>query len=256
VISDIFGGEIPGPGEEKISMKEETIGILGGMGPEATADLFRKIIKNTEATKDQDHLRVLIDNNPKIPDRTAAMLASGESPLPMIMETARNLERAGADFIAIPCVSAHYFIRELRERISIPVISIIDEVAREITRSHPSIRRVGLIATTGTVRTRLFQNRLREVGVDVLVPSAQDQEELVMSAIYGIKAGSISPENREKILKASKALIEKGAQGIIGGCTEVPLVVQGGDMEVHFFDSLDILALAAIHRAKGGLVGE
>lgn len=237
-------------------MKEEIVGILGGMGPEATADLFYKIIKNTGATKDQDHLRVLIDSNPKIPDRTPAMLGTGESPLPMIIETAKNLEKAGADFIVIPCVSAHYFIGELRRGTAIPVISIIDEVAKEVERCLPGIKRVGLLATTGTVKARLFQDRLHEVGIEVSVPSGQDQEELVMSAIYGVKAGFISPENKGKILKASKALIEKGAQGIIGGCTEVPLVVQQGDMEVTFFDSLDILARAAIRRAQCMPVGE
>lgn len=235
-------------------MKEGIVGILGGMGPEATADLFHKIIKNTEATRDQDHLRVLIDNNPKIPDRTPAMLGSGDSPLPMMVETARNLERAGADFIVIPCVSAHYLIRELRQRISIPVISIIEEVSGEMERRHPGIKRIGLIATTGTIRAGLFQDRLQEIGVKVLVPPREDQEKLVMAAIFGesgIKAGCISSENREKILKASKALIEKGAQGIIGGCTEVPLVIQQTDIEVPFLDSLDILALAAIRTAKG-----
>jgi aspartate racemase len=118
------------------------------------------------------------------------------------------------------------------------------------------MKRTGLIATTGTVRAGLFQDRLREIEVEVLVPSADDQEDLVMSAIYGIKAGFTSPENRGKILKASKALIEKGAEAIIGGCTEIPLVVQGGDMGVPFFDCLDILALAAIRRAKGMVTGE
>ena len=237
-------------------MKEGIIGILGGMGPEATADLFHKIIKNTEATKDQDHLRILVDNNPKIPDRTPAMLASGRSPLAMMIETAKNLEAAGADFIVIPCVSAHYFIAELRERVAVPVISIIDEVADEVERRLPGARRVGLMATTGTIKTGLFQDRLREGGLEILVPPPEDQGDLVMSAIYGesgIKAGFISPENRGKILKASKALIEKGAEGIIGGCTEIPLVIQEPDLEVAYFDSLNILALAAIRQAKAGV---
>jgi aspartate racemase len=237
-------------------MKEGIIGILGGMGPEATADLFHKIIKNTEAARDQDHLRVLIDSNPKVPDRTPAMIGTGESPLPMMIETAKNLERAGAGFIVIPCVSAHYFIEGLREAIAIPVISIIEEVANEMERRLPGIKRTGLIATTGTVRAGLFQDRLRQIGVEVLVPSSDDQEDLVMSAIYGIKAGFTSPENRGKILKASKALIEKGAQAIIGGCTEIPLVIQGGDTGIPFFDCLDILARAAIRRAKGMPIGE
>jgi len=235
-------------------MKERIIGVLGGMGPEATLDLFQKIIKNTKAVKDQDHLRVFIDSNPKIPDRTPTILGSGENPLPLMIETARNLESAGAHFIVMPCVSAHYFIEELREGITIPVISIIEEVAGEVERRLPAIRQVGLIATTGTIRAGLFQDRLRETGVEVLVPTPEDQENLVMSAIYGesgIKAGFTSLENKGNILKASNALIEKGAQGIIGGCTEVPLVVQQGDMEVPFFDSLNILALAAIRLAKG-----
>lgn len=234
-------------------MKERIIGILGGMGPDATFDLFKKIIKNTEAARDQDHLRVFIDNNPKIPDRSPAILGLGKNPLPMMIESAKNLELVGADFIAIPCVSAHYFIKQLRDRIAIPVISIIDEVAREIERRLPDIKRIGLIATTGTIRAGLFQDRLGEIGVEVLVPPPKDQENIIMSAIYGesgIKAGFISLENNVKILKASNALIEKGSQGIIGGCTEVPLVLQKNDIAVPFFDSLNILALACIRAAN------
>lgn len=234
-------------------MNEGIIGILGGMGPEATLYLFQKIIKNTGATKDQDHFRVLIDNNTKIPDRTPGILGQGETPLPMMIVTAKNLEKAGADFITIPCVSAHYFIEELRKEVAIPVISIIDEVAGEIQRRLPEIKRIGLIATTGIVRAGLFQDRLTKMGVEVLVPPEEAQENLVMSAIYGesgIKAGFISSENKDKILKASNEMIERGAEGIIGGCTEVPLVVQQKDTEVPFFDSLDILALAAIRMAR------
>lgn len=234
-------------------MKEGIIGILGGMGPEATLYLFQKIIKNTGAARDQDHFRVLIDNNPKIPDRTPAILGQGETPLPTMIVTVKNLEKAGADFITMPCVSAHYLIEELRRAISIPVISIIDEVAAEIQKHFPEIKRIGLIATTGTVRAGLFQDRLSEMGVEVLVPPGEIQENLVMSAIYGesgIKAGYISSENKEKILKSSNEMIERGAEGIIGGCTEVPLVVQQGDIDVPFFDSLDILALAAIRMAR------
>jgi aspartate racemase len=234
-------------------MKEGIIGILGGMGPEATLYLFQKIIKNTKAMRDQDHLRILIDNNPKIPDRTPAIVGRGENPVPMLIEVAKNLERAGADFIVIPCVSAHYFINQLREGITIPIISILDEVAGALEKYLPDIKQVGLIATTGTLKAGLFQDRLREMGVEILVPFPKEQENLVMSAIYGksgIKAGRLSLENKQKILMAAEALIKKGAQGIIGGCTEVPLVVNQTDIEVPFFDSLNILALSAIRIAK------
>ncbi|MBW1691466.1 MAG: amino acid racemase [Deltaproteobacteria bacterium] len=235
-------------------MNEGIIGILGGMGPEATAFVFKEIIKNTEAARDQDHIRVVVDNNPKIPERVPAILGRGEDPLPMMIETARNLERAGADFIVIPCVTAHYFIGELKEGVAIPVISIIEEVVEELERRLPDIERTGLIATTGTIQARLFQSRLSVKDIEVIVPSPEEQEHLVMSSIYGesgIKAGYTSGENRRNILKVSKALISRGAQAVIGGCTEIPLVLKDGDLEVPFLDSLSILAVAAIQRAKG-----
>ena len=234
-------------------MEERVIGILGGMGPEATLYLFQKVINNTRAARDQDHLRIVIDNNPKIPDRTPAILGQGETPLPAMIVTAKNLEKAGADFITIPCVSAHYFIGELRSAVSVPIVSIIDEVAAEIQRRLPKIKTIGLIATTGTVDAGLFQERLSKMDVEVLVPPREIQEKLVMSAIYGdsgIKAGCISFENKEKILNSSNEMIERGAEGIIAGCTEVPLVAEQNDIDVPFFDSLDILALAAIRTAR------
>jgi len=234
-------------------MEERVIGILGGMGPEATLYLFQKVINNTRAARDQDHLRIVIDNNPKIPDRTPAILGQGETPLHAMIVTAKNLEKAGADFITIPCVSAHYFIGELRSAVSVPIVSIIDEVAAEIQRRLPKIKTIGLIATTGTVDAGLFQERLSKMDVEVLVPPREIQEKLVMSAIYGdsgIKAGCISFENKEKILNSSNEMIERGAEGIIAGCTEVPLVAEQNDIDVPFFDSLDILALAAIRTAR------
>ena len=234
-------------------MKERIIGILGGMGPEATLYLFQKVINNTGAARDQDHFRIVIDNNPKIPDRTPAILGQGETPLPAMIVTAKNLEKAGADFITIPCVSAHYFIGELRSVVSVPIVSLIDEVAADIQRRLPKIKRIGLIAPTGTVDAGLFQERFSKMDVEVLVPPRETQEKLVMSAIYGdsgIKAGCISSENKEKILNSSNEMIERGAEGIIAGCTEVPLVAEQNDIDVPFFDSLDILALAAIRIAR------
>jgi aspartate racemase len=223
------------------------------MGPEATVHLFQKIIENTEASSDQDHLRVFIDSNPKIPDRTPAILGFSETPLPMMVETAKNLESVGADFIVIPPVSAHYFIEELGKEVAIPIISIIDEVAAEIKSRLPEIERIGLIATTGTVQSELFQNRLDDLGVKVLVPSREEQEKLIMSAIYGesgIKAGFRSRENKQRILKASRALIDRGVVGIIAVRTELTLVIQKSDIKVPFFDCLNILSPAAIRPAK------
>ena len=132
-------------------MAEKTIGILGGMGPEATLDLFSKIIANTPAAKDQDHLRVVIDSNPKVPDRTAAILRGGESPVPAMKAGIQALKQAGADFVVIPCVSAHFFLDELQREATLPILSMLDVTAEHIRKDHLHIRTVGMLATTGTL---------------------------------------------------------------------------------------------------------
>ncbi|HET6780529.1 MAG TPA: amino acid racemase, partial [bacterium] len=120
-------------------MGEKVIGVLGGLGPWATLDLFEKILTLTPAAKDQDHLRLIIDNNPKIPDRSPAILGTGEDPTPALVETARNLERAGADFIVIPCNTAHFFYDAVRRAVSIPVLHIMDEVAASAGDAVPGL---------------------------------------------------------------------------------------------------------------------
>src|SRR5512146_3048194 len=131
---------------------EKIVGVLGGMGPEATIELFAQIVRRTKAARDKDHLRVLIDNNPKVPDRTRAILHGGESCLPELVRSARSLKRAGADFIVIPCVTVHYFHGALQKRTSLPVLHIVEETVKRIRRRHAGVRRVGLLATIGTIR--------------------------------------------------------------------------------------------------------
>ncbi len=232
-------------------MAEKVIGVLGGMGPEATLDCFDKIIKNTPAEKDQDHLRVLIDCNPKVPDRTAAICENGESPVPIMLDGARSLTQAGADFIIIPCVSAHFFLDDLRGQIDIPILSIFDAVTEAVDKDNLTIRVVGLLATTGTVQGRLFQKRLEQNQIATITPVESDQEK-VMSCIYNIKATQVR-DRREKakmeLMEVANNLTKKGAQGIIAGCTEVPLVLGPEDLQVPFFDPLLILARAAIMEA-------
>jgi len=149
-------------------MTEKVIGILGGMGPEATLGFFERIIAHTPATRDQEHLRVIIDSNPHVPDRTAAILLGGESPVPLMVAGVEALQRAGADFVVIPCVSAHFFLEELRRRVSLPVISMFDVTAEHIRRDHPRIKTVGLLGTTGTVAGGHFQARLAQDRIETV----------------------------------------------------------------------------------------
>jgi aspartate racemase len=235
-------------------MREKVIGILGGMGPEATLDCFAKIIKNTPAARDQDHLRVVIDSNPKVPDRTAAIIANGESPVPAMAAGCRALERAGADFIIIPCVSAHVFLAELQQQTRLPILSIFDAVAETITRNFSEIKTVGLLGTTGTVSGGLFQKRLAREEINTLVPDDGVQSK-IMAAIYDIKNAQ-APRTRSEItadlIAAAGSLISRkpdGAQGIVAGCTEVPLALKQEHLPVPYFDAVAILARAAIRRA-------
>ena len=235
-------------------MPEKTIGILGGMGPEATLDLFTKIVKGTKVTKDQDHLRILIDNNPKIPDRTLAIQGKGPNPLPLLIESGKALEKAGADFIIIPCVTAHHFYPGLQKKLNIPILHLVEETMKHISARLKGVHKIGLIATTGTVHTGLFQKAFSKSRIELILPSPQVQKNRVMEAIYGkkgIKAIGPSVHSKRLILAACKTLIVQGAEALLAGCTEIPLVLKEGDLAVPMIDPLSVLARAAIEKAKG-----
>jgi aspartate racemase len=229
-------------------MTEKVIGILGGMGPEATLTFFERIIAHTPAARDQEHLRVIIDSNPQVPDRTAAILLGGESPVPLMVAGVEALQRAGADFVVIPCVSAHFFLEELRHRVSLPVVSMFDVTAEHIRREHPRIKAVGLLGTTGTIAGGHFQARLAQDRIETVAPGPDDQGR-VMAAIYDIKdfrAARSRSEIGTDLRAVAGRLAAAGAQGIVLGCTEIPLVLKTGDLGVPVFDTLTLLARAAI----------
>ena len=230
-------------------MKKKVIGILGGMGPEATADLFRMIIRATPAEKDQDHIRVIIDSNPKIPDRTAAITDEGPSPLPEMMKTAKNLERAGADLIIIPCNTAHYYYEKLKKSVRIPVLNMVELTAQTVRKRFPNVKKIGFIGTTGTIMAGIYNRTLER---KVIYPS-QKLQDRVMEAIYdNIKAGRVL-KGKKIIADVATHLIHEGAEIIICGCTEVSMVLKSGDVPVPVVDPLQILAEAAVAEALGKL---
>lgn len=230
---------------------ESVIGILGGMGPEATYDCFGKLIKNTPAGCDQEHLGIVIVNNPKIPDRIKAILRDGPSPVPALCQGVHALQRAGADFVIIPCVTVHYFLDELSAQCVLPVLSILDAVAVHIRRTHPEMNTVGLLGTNGTVQSEIFQKRLAAEGIETLICSDPYQQRVV-EAILDIKnekAPHSQAEITDSLSEAAAHLIRRGAQGIVAGCTEIPLALTQKEVSVPYFDSLRILARSAIRRA-------
>ncbi len=231
-------------------MEEKIIGIMGGMGPEATVDLFRKIVAATPAKTDQEHLRIIIDCNPKIPSRPAALLEGGPDPTPLLQSTARNLERAGADFLVVACNTAHLFYGRIVEAVRIPVLHIVDEAISEAQRRYQGLQSVGVLAGRGAIRLRLYQDRLEAKGIRAIVPSDEDQE-IVVSVIYSVKAGDKGPAVRAKIREVAERLAHAGAQIVFTGCTELPLVLEDGDVGVPVLDPTDVLAEAAVCFARG-----
>ncbi len=230
-------------------MAEKVIGVVGGLGPWATLDLFEKILRLTPAQRDQDHLRVIIDSNAKIPDRSPAILGRGEDPTPALVATAVNLERAGAEVLVIPCNTAHAFFDAVAAAVAVPVLHIMAEVAAAARREWPRLRRVGVLATRATIVARLYHDAFTPLGVEVLVPDTGGQD-VVNRAIYGVKAGAMSPDVTTELVRVARTLIATGAEAIVLGCTELPFVLRRDDVSVPLLDSNLILAQAAVRAAR------
>ncbi|HLA25412.1 MAG TPA: amino acid racemase [bacterium] len=232
-------------------MAEKVIGVLGGLGPWATLDLFEKILRLTPARRDQDHLRVIIDSNAKIPDRSAAILGQGEDPTPALVATAANLERAGAEVLVIPCNTAHAFYAAVAASVRIPVLHIMEEVAAAARRDRPEVRRVGVLATRATIVARLYHQAFAKIGVQVLTPDAAGQD-VVTQAIDSVKAGTLEADTTAAVAAVARSLVALGAGAIVLGCTELPFVLRPGDVDVPVLDSNLILAQAAVRAARAG----
>lgn len=232
-------------------MNDTILGIIGGMGPEATVTFYNRIIKHTTVNKDQDHFRIIIDSNSKIPDRTDAILNNAASPLPALIETVKNLERAGVQVAAIPCITAHYFIEELNKNTSIEIIHAFKEMNKVILTKHSSLKKIGILTTSGTISTKLFNKFMPDL--EILYPDNDSQNNEVMESIYGdngIKKIGPTKYNTNLILSAGNKLIKKGAEIIIAGCTELGIVLKNDSFSVILIDPLDILAESLINYEK------
>ncbi len=225
------------------------IGIIGGMGPLATADLFTKIIKSSDATCDREHIPIIIDNNTKIPDRTAAILGEGEDPLNEMSCSAKTLEKAGADFLVMSCNTAHYFYNELIKEVKIPILNMIEETAKYILKKDPTVKKVGLLSTTGTTKGKVYESVFKKYNIEVISPNDEEKSE-VMHLIYKVIKNWDSTYNPIKIKEIIKKMEKMGAENIILGCTELPIAMEFFKIEGKFYDPTSILALSAVERAK------
>ena len=224
---------------------KKTIGILGGMGPLATADLFTKIVQMTQAGSDRDHIRIFVDDNTDIPDRTAAILRGGKDPVPEMTSAVRNLEACGADCIIMPCNTAHYFLPRLQETTGTPFISMLEATAAACARRFPG-KTAGILATRGTLETGLYTRALAAQGVRSMMPDEAGKDVLMRLIYDGVKGGA----DLETLREPMEALLEQmgleGADYFILGCTELPIVRQTLNLKGCFIDPTAELAKAAI----------
>ncbi|MCT4605609.1 MAG: amino acid racemase [Marinisporobacter sp.] len=220
------------------------IGILGGMGPLATADLFRKIILLTDAKSDQEHIHILIDNNTSIPDRTAHLIAKGTDPRKQLIASARRLENMGADFLIMPCNTAHNFYEDIIKEINIPFLNMIDETAKFISQKYAG-KKIGLLATEGTCQTGVYDQAIHKYGMELVKPTKTQKN--VTNFIYDIKAGkNISLDGFNKSVEELK---DQGAEVFILGCTELSVGYEMFKMEGNYVDPLKVIAIRSIHFA-------
>ncbi len=224
----------------------KTIGILGGMGPEAGLHFYNLILKFTAAKNDQDHIPVVLWSNPKIPDRTKFILGKGKDPLPYLIEGAVKLKKVGADFLVMPCITAHYFYEEIVEEVKIPFLHIIEETQKYQQINYPKIVNIGLIASTGTIKTGLFQKYFKDI--KPIVPDSFDQEELVTDAIFGERGIKVGYKRypQKLLIKVGENLIKRGAECLMVGCTEASIVLKGKLFDVPVLDPITILARKSV----------
>ncbi|AXC48452.1 amino acid racemase [Paracoccus suum] len=241
---------------EKASLgKHLTLGVIGGMGPTASLDFLSKLIAATPVTCEQDHIRVILDSNPKVPERNQAISAQarGETPElgdpgPELAAMARGLQVAGADFLIMACNTAHAFAPEIKAAITIPFVSMVDETVAHAAATARGA--VGILATQGCVDAALYQTALDGVGIKAIVLEPEAQARF-MELLHEIKLGDLSGRVRAGMAELGRSLIRRGAGAIIAGCTEVPLVLSQDDIEVPLLDSTDHLARRCVRYARG-----
>lgn len=221
----------------------KTLGVIGGLGPMATAYFMQLVIDMTDAGTDQEHIPMIVYHSPQIPDRTSYLLGkSKENPWPYIMDCGKKLEQAGAERIAIPCITAHTQFHEIQENVSIPVLNIIKETAEYLSKEH--IHRVGLEATEGTIQSQMFQKELEQQGIEVILPTAPKQEMITHIIYDNIKAGK--RVDMDYFRQVEQEFYKNKAEIIILGCTELSMIHRDECIGHGYLDAMEVLARTSV----------
>jgi aspartate racemase len=229
-------------------MNERIIGVLGGMGPLASADFMARLTLAHPARRDQDHPQAVLFSATRVPDRQKAALHGGPDPLPALVAGMALLEQAGAGCIAIPCNSAHAWFAPMQEATRLPILHIVDAAAAALARAGIPGGKIGVMGTPVTLGQRLYQQRLDQRGYECLVPTEAEMADAVVPAIAAVKANDLAAATAP-LLRVARRLAADGAQAVVLGCTEIPLALRGPEAAqagVPMVDTIDALARAAL----------
>ncbi len=234
-------------------MFEKVVGVIGGMGPEATVDFMRRLVAATPARDDADHLHVLVDNNPKVPSRIAALIEkTGEDPTPVLCTMAKGLESQGADFLVVPCNTAHYYLPAIAQSVDIPVLDMIALSIAKLGAAEPRLKRIGLLASPAVRLVGLYEARLQQAGLEAIFPNADDEAHL-LAVIRAVKAGKLTTDHRKDYFRVAANLAEAGADTFLIACTELSVIGPPAGISQPATDTLDVLVEATIATAQGSV---
>ena len=225
-------------------------GVLGGMGPIATVDFMSRVITLNPISNEEDHIHLIVDQNPHIPNRQIKSISQKELISSLLIESAQKLESIGANFIIMPCNTAHIFADDIKKVIGVPFISIVEETVGEILKLYPKHKQIGLMATSACIESEIYQKALTNKDKLAVCPDQKFQEQC-MQTIFAIKDGEEINPMRNRMIEVAEHIIDKGAETIIAGCTEIPLIINSSDIEVPLISSTEILAIRTIEFATG-----
>lgn len=227
------------------------LGVLGGMGPAASAEFMVRLVSQTPATCDQEHIPTILWSDPTVPDRSTSLLNKDDKPLPYLLAGVKGLFSAGCNLIVIPCNTAHFWYSDLvRQHPRVTIIHIVDSVADALRDVDVINSKIGLMGTQATIELGLYQYKLNKQGWDCIVPSKEEMDLFVQPAIDLIKANCID-EAHPMLMTVVDSLIKNGATAVVLGCTEIPLAIKETQhREIPLINSIDSLVKSAIKQFK------
>lgn len=221
------------------------LGVIGGLGPLASAYYYELLTKMCDVRSDQEHLEIIIHSFPQIPDRTGYILNHHKkNPVYDLIRVGKNLEQQKVDYIAIPCITAHYFHEELTNQLSVPIIHLIEEMAAYLKRNH--IKKVGIMATNGTIQSELFQKALTQNNIECLIPSTLLQQDVMHLIYQNVKLDH--GIEMDRFSRVAEELFHQGAEYIILGCTELSIIKKEKHLDKRYLDAMELLAAVALKK--------